>query len=422
MQIQDIGNFLGLQGVRVKSVRSEEQGERKEAVIEIEPSKIKKTCPCCGSEEIIRNGCDGNRRIKHLRIAGTQCILEALRQRLLCKNCGATHTHEYDFVDGKERYTRAYKAQIYQISVGSTVQHGAEVTEEAYSTAERFFREAAMRIAPLTLAAAVEKAQQSTKLILGIDDFAIRKGHNYNTGIHDLRGENLIGIVKGRTLEELREYMKATPELAELKPFAIVMDLAQGYHTFAAEFYPNAIRVADRFHVNRYILDALNEVRRRVCKELAKDDAVRLKRGRHILNKRKEDLGVEQLSELEQLLKLSPDLKAVHELKEQLIEWYDCSSCYNAAKETYLRWLSLGLSFNIPEVTQALKTFENWKTEILNYHLCPFTNGIVEGKNAKIKALQRRHFFLRNRSFYEALIIIECNKELSRTLFHHMSS
>ncbi|WP_157047726.1 transposase [Cellulosilyticum ruminicola] len=32
-----------------------------------------------------------------------------------------------------------------------------------------------------------------------------------------------------------------------------------------------------------------------------------------------------------------------------------------------------------------------------NYHQCRFTNVAVEGKNNKIKALQRRSYFLRNR-------------------------
>jgi hypothetical protein len=54
---------------------------------------------------------------------------------------------------------------------------------------------------------------------MGIDDFAIRKGHNYNTGLHDLRGESFLGIAKGRTLPELRAYMEKSPQIACLKPF-----------------------------------------------------------------------------------------------------------------------------------------------------------------------------------------------------------
>ena len=49
--------------------------------------------------------------------------------------------------------------------------------------------------------------------------------------------------------------------------------------------------------------------------------------------------------------------------------------------------------------------------EITNYHQCRFTNAAVEGKNNKIKALQRRSYFLRNRTSYEYRIYLECNCE-----------
>jgi transposase len=377
-----------------------------------------KQYPYCQSDETILNGMVGNRRIKHLGIAGVQCILLAPRQRLKCKACEATYTHEYSFVTGKERFTHAYKAQIYELSIGATVGHIAEATGTAYSTAERFFKESASRIAPLTLAAAQEAASQSAKLILGIDDFAIRKGHNYNTGLHDLRGESLIGIAEGRTLAELQAFMEKNPQISALNPYAIVMDLAKNYHAFAAEFLPNAIRVADRFHVNRYMLNALNEIRWRVSAGLPTQAKTQLKRNKHLLNKRYDSLTKPQRDLLRQLLSYSPDLKNAHELKEMLIDWYDLPFNYVAAKAGYGRWLAKGHLLNIIEIYNALKTFENWKDEIQNYHRCRFTNGIVEGRNAKIKALQRRRFFLRNRTFYEALIIIECNHEIALNQFN----
>ena len=40
------------------------------------------------------------------------------------------------------------------------------------------------------------------------------------------------------------------------------MDLAKGYHAFIKEIYPSAIRIADRFHVNRYVTEALQLVRK----------------------------------------------------------------------------------------------------------------------------------------------------------------
>ena len=241
MHLQDIGKLLKLQGVRVISVISEPDEPTEEgatAIIKVEPLSHAKECPCCKNETLILNGNSGYRHIRHLNIATVKCMILALRQRYKCKNCNATFTHEYEFVTGKERYTEAFKIQNYKQSIGATVQHGAGVMETPYSTAERFFKETALKIAPYTMEAAQKIAKQSAKLILGIDDFAIRKGHNYNTGFHDLRGENLIGIAEGRTLDELREYMKKNPQMAALNPHAVIMDLARGYHSFAAEFFP----------------------------------------------------------------------------------------------------------------------------------------------------------------------------------------
>ena len=412
--LQNISIILGLKGVNVTEINHEITEAGIIALITVHPINVLQSCPCCNNAEIIRNGVVGCRTIKHLKIADTQCMIIAPRQRLKCNECRCNFTYQYDFVTGKERYTHAYKEQIYKISIGSTVSHGAALTETPYRTAERFFKEIALRIAPLTMAAAMELAQRSAKLILGIDDFAIRKGHNYNTGIHDLRGETFLGIAAGRTLPELRAYMEKNPELAALKPFAIVMDLAQAYHSFAAEFFPDAIRVADRFHVNRYIMDALNEVRRRVAKSLTPNARKELSQNKHILNKRNDSLSEEQQAKLNVLLKYSNDLKAVYELKEMLIDWYDLSANYQAAKASFQRWVAKGHSYKIPEVEKALGTFENWQDEIINYHRCRFTNAIVEGRNGKIKSLQRRRYFLRNRSFYEALICIECNAEIAK--------
>jgi len=169
-------------------------------------------------------------------------------------------------------------------------------------------------------------------------------------------------------------------------------------------------------------MDALNEVRRRVSKELSPHARTNLRRNKHLLNKRNDSLNEIQQQQLEELIAYSPDLKDVYSLKEMLIDWYDLSFNHQSALVGYKSWLKKGHALNIPEVENALKTFENWQTEIVNYHLCRFTNGIVEGRNAKIKSLQRRRFFLRNRTFYDALIFIECNNELASYKLNLMAS
>lgn len=419
MQLHDIAKLLGLQGVRILSnhyIRAND-GDIEEVQIHLEPLTPKQSCPCCGSDDVIKRGSNGHRKINHLKIGITPCVLIVPSIKLECKTCSATYSHTYAFVEGKEQYTALFKAHVYEIAVGSTVEHSAFVTQTPYSTAERFFKEIAQKVVQCTMEKVQKQASETPKLIMGLDDFAIRKGHNYNTGFHDLRGESLIGIAEGRTLEELGSYMEKNPQITALNPFAIVLDLARGYHSFAATFFPEAIRVADRFHVNGYIMEALNEIRRRVGRDLDTASRTNLNRQKHLLNKRNDSLNAEQLEKLKTLLDYSDELAYAYDLKEQLIDWYDCSFNYQSACYGFKRWLANGHKLGIPEIENALKTFENWQAEILNYHKCPFTNGIVEGRNGKIKSIQRRHFFLRNRIFYETLCFIECNRAVAREQF-----
>ena len=189
-----------------------------------------------------------------------------------------------------------------------------------------------------------------------------------------------------------------------------VMDLAKSYHNFAKEVFPTAIRIADRFHVNRYITDALHSVRKRVSKNLNSYQSKFLKQNKKLLEKRNDSLTNAEQTLLARILQLSPELKESYWFKEDLIEWYDYSNKTNAMS-LLEKWIGYGETLGIPEITEALKTFKNWKVEITNYHQCRFTNAAVEGKNNKIKALQRRSYFLRNRQSYEYRIYLECNSE-----------
>lgn len=113
------------------------------------------------------------------------------------------------------------------------------------------------------------QAKVQTDLVLGIDDFAIKKGHTYNTGIHDLRGETMLDLLLGRKLDALRAYAEQHPEFLNLNPKAVVMDLAPAYHTWISECFPKAIRIADRFHVHGYVIESVQAVRKSVQSTLS---------------------------------------------------------------------------------------------------------------------------------------------------------
>lgn len=77
-----------------------------------------------------------------------------------------------------------------------------------YSAVERIYKDYIDYTVPQKQEKVILESSNIIKRVLGIDDFAIRKGHTYNTGIHDLRNGTLIEIIPGRKLEEL-ECIKA---------------------------------------------------------------------------------------------------------------------------------------------------------------------------------------------------------------------
>ena len=331
---------------------------------------------------------------------------------MMCKHCEASFVWQYECVAPGERYTKQFKASLPSHVLGATVTHAAKLNHTPATTVERIFKQWMESESSLVQVACKEKALESSQLVLGIDDFAIRKGHTYNTGLHDLRGGTFLDVIPGRTLEELRAYYQEHPQWAELQPVAVVMDLAKGYHTFIKEVYPSAIRIADRFHVNRYVIETLQLIRRQVQKDLSSRARQQLKQNHRLLGKRNDQLTDNEAILVNQFLQYSEVLCAVYEWKESFITWYDCSASHALAELGFVRWLDQGEQIGHSAVQECLKTMKNWQKEICNYHHLRFTNAAVEGRNNKIKALQRRHYFTRNPKHYKQRILLECNEEL----------
>ncbi|WP_269411525.1 transposase [Lentibacillus daqui] len=133
-----------------------------------------------------------------------------------------------------------------------------------------------------------------------------------------------------------------------------------------------------------------------------------LKRHHRQLEIRYDDLSAEYQAIVQTIVNYDDRLKAVYNWKEAFIDWYTSSTNAKQAELTLKQWYQQGHRIT-HTVESCIKTIQNWETEIINYHRLRFTNAVVEGRHNKIKALQRRHFFTRNRNVYENRILVECN-------------
>jgi transposase len=104
---------------------------------------------------------------------------------------------------------------------------------------------------------------QPAPRVLGIDDFALRKGRVYGTILVDLERRRPVDLLPERTAETVATWLRAHPGVE-----VIARDRASDYARGATEGAPDAIQVADRFHLLCNLREALTRYLQRITPTL----------------------------------------------------------------------------------------------------------------------------------------------------------
>jgi len=91
--------------------------------------------------------------------------------------------------------------------------------------------------------------------IIGLDDWAWRKGNRYGTIIVDLQRGCPIDVLEDRAAETVATWLQAHPDVT-----IVARDRAEAYAAGIRQGAPNATQVADRFHLLKNLASALQEV------------------------------------------------------------------------------------------------------------------------------------------------------------------
>ncbi len=163
----------------------------------------------------------------------------------------------------------------------------------------------------------------------------------------------------------------------------------------------------DKFHFTRYVYWALENVRKRVQKELEDNLRKYFKRSRKLLLKSYEELTAEQREELEVMFWYSEDLRKAHRLKEEFRKVLESSNSAEAKVELK-KWIEAAERSSLSEFCRCIKVFMNWFSEIVNSFDVPYTNSVTEGFNNKIKVLKRNAYGYRNFERFRKRILYSC--------------
>lgn len=255
---------------------------------------------------------------------------------------------------------------------------------------------------------------------LGLDEVAfVREAPYYrtqfSTSIVDVGSAQLLDIVPGRSGKEPIAWLEGQGEKWLSHVRYATLDLSGPYRAVFDAVLPDAVQVADPFHLVKLANTKLDECRRRVQNELLGHrgrKADPLYRARRLLTKAEERLSENGREKLLGLLRAGdPEghVAIAWQAKELIRSLYDHEN-EALALEFITR---LGQDFKDaapPEVRSLGRTLLKWKSHIVAWHQAHVTNGPTEAMNNLIKRVKRAAFGFRSFRNYRVRALLYAGK------------
>ena len=363
-------------------------------ILHVQTKHRQNVCPKCGKRHLVKNGY----RIRDfigLPIGVKKVIFRMKVQRYKCKcdDCDYDQQENIPFATGSRTYTHRFAKYVVGLLRAMTLKDVANLLDISWDTVKEIHsRYLTRHYCPPSLKG-VE--------CIGIDEFAVKKGHVYKTIVVDLVSGRILYVGDGKGADALDKFWKKIKrKKVEIK--YVATDLSAAFTASVFENCPNAVHVFDHFHVVKLMNEKLDDIRRNVY-NMEKDINKRkvLKGTRYLLLSNGEDIfDSNYKTRLDNALAMNEPLSKAYYLKEQLREIW--SQVHKEDAERVLEdWVKQAQESKIPQLMKMSMTLLAHRRGILAWYDCHISTGKVEGINNKIKVMKRNAYGFRDDKYFE---------------------
>ena len=242
--------------------------------------------------------------------------------------------------------------------------------------------------------------------ILGIHEHFFSRKLGYATTLCHLKNHSVCDVVPGRSEAALQDYFQRLQGKDMVQ--VVCMDLSSTYRALVRQHFPNALIVADRFHVIRLVNQHFLALGRQLDPVGAQNRGLLSLMRRHAAN-----LSQAQRLKLDAYLASRPALDTVYRFKQRLCyvllyKHRTARQCRNLAPRLLRTIYPLRQCGFAPLETLG-DTLHSWCHEIARMWRFTRTNAITEGFHTKMEVLQRQAYGFRNFNNYRLRVKVLCS-------------
>jgi len=359
-----------------------------EVTVQVEQEAgAKSCCPSCGKES---PGYDSRRRRwRHLDTCQYKTILVADVPRVKCEEHGVV-TVSVPWAEPGSGFTAMFEALV--------IDWLKEASTSAVSRLMGLSWNAIDGIMQRAVARGLSRREAVFPTQIGVDETAFRKRHDYVTIVSDQQEGNVLHVGSDRRKETLKAWYESLTEEQRESIQSVCMDMWPAYINATLESLPEAQeKIAfDKFHVAKYLGEAVDKVRRQEHKALMAEGYEDLKGSKHDWLYNPENMTRKQKIRFKSLRDSTLKTARAWAIKELAMSlWHYVSKTW--ARKGWEQWLSWAVRSRLEPIKDVARTIKEHLWGILNAVVLKVSNGPAEGLNSRIKMIKVRSRGFRNK-------------------------
>lgn len=197
-------------------------------------------------------------RWRHLDTMQFETIIIARIPRCQCDKCGVK-TISVPWAAPYSRFTLMFEGfAVALLQNCSTITAAANILNLDWHAVDQIMKRAVNR--------GLSRRETNDIANIGIDEKSFRAGHHYITALNDLVGSRVLDVIEGRTLDGTKQLLETLAPSQRVAVKSVSLDMWGPFATAVNKLLPKADIVHDRFHISKYLNEAVNRVRHQESK------------------------------------------------------------------------------------------------------------------------------------------------------------